>query len=144
MSTSTPSGHRRLGTYWKRAVFDRARSAYVVDLDALDDPPVGFARWVEAAIMKHVRRTPAQRAAVAIELSTYEVAGAGVQRSLTLSEEVISAAEAAIVADRQAGRLISLSQFITETAYSEALAAEHRYGRPLPDPPARLPTRPSR
>lgn len=133
----------RLGTYWQKATFDQSRAAYVVDLDHRDDPPVGFARWVEAALSDHIDRTPAERAAIAHELGE-EPTGVGVQRALVLSEQVIRDVEAAVVAERRAGRLLSVSQFVVEAARNATAEARARYGNELPPPPKRLPTRPSR
>ncbi|WP_409142122.1 hypothetical protein [Cellulosimicrobium sp. RS] len=139
-----PAGQRRLGTYWQKATFDQARSAYVVDLDQLDDPPVGFARWLERAIQAHSARTPAERAAIAETLGEEDRSGVGVQRNVPLFESTITDAESAVTADRRAGRVHSLSQFVTEAARRAIRDAERRIGGPLPPPPARLPTRPTR
>ncbi|WP_402377960.1 hypothetical protein [Isoptericola rhizosphaerae] len=143
-ATRAPEGQRRLGTYWQKETFNEARAAYVVDLDSLSDPPVGFARWVEAAIRAHTARTPSERADVAASLGEEYRSGSGVQRSILLAEATIADAEHAVVDDRRAGRVQSLSQFVTEAARHAIADTRARYGRELPPPPPRLPTRPSR
>jgi len=136
----------RLGTYWQRATHDRARSAYVVDLDHLEEaPPSGFARWIERAITRHNTRTPAERAQLADHLAPEDKSAGRVNRAVVLPSAVIEGAEQAIVADRrEVGRVASLSAYITVAVRVAADEAATRYGRPLPPPPARLPNRPTR
>lgn len=140
--TSTPQ-RRRLGIYWNLAVLDEARAAYVADLDGLDDPPVGFARWVEDALRAHNARTPERRAELAAELDDLSP-GPGGPRPIWLDDQTVEAVGRAVRDDRRAGNIRSTSDYATEAVRLAAAAARERAGGQLPPAPTRLPTRPTR
>lgn len=142
------------GIYWHRGAWDRARSAYVADLDADPDPPVSLIAWLQRAIAAHAELTPAARAAglarsaaergsTAGEAVGAEASGGGFKRTLLLDVAVLRALESAVLEDRSAlGRVVSRSEFVRDAAGVAAAQAEARLGRQLPPPPARLPNRP--
>lgn len=135
-----------IGIYWERAVWDRARSAYVADLDLDPDGPDAFVGWLELAVERHTRRTPTQRAELA-ESAAIEPATSGknFNKAHHLRQATIDAMEDAIVDDRQQlGRMVGRSEFVRAAASAAAAQTERDYGRALPAPPARLPTRPVR
>ncbi|GAB3996342.1 hypothetical protein [Nocardioides marmoraquaticus] len=142
------------GIYWHRSAWDRARSAYVADLDADPDPPVSLIAWLQRAIAAHAELTPAARAAVlarsvaergptAGEAVGAEASRGGFKRTLLLDAAVLRALESAVLEDRSTlGRVVSRSEFVREAASVAATEAEARLGRELPPPPSRLPNRP--
>lgn len=142
MNNASPN-RRRLGIYWNLAVLEQARAAYVADLDALDDPPVGFARWVEDALRAHNARTPERRAALAAELGDLSP-GSGGPRPIWMDDQTIDAVHQGLRDDRRAGHIRSASDYAAEAVRLATAAARERAGGKLPPAPARLPTRPTR
>ncbi|RHW23726.1 hypothetical protein D0Z08_28370 [Nocardioides immobilis] len=136
----------RVGIYWRRDLWDLARSAYVADLD--DDPsaPGAFLRWLHRAIERHAARTPAERAAFAETTASGTRSGGGLRTSHPLSTTTIGLIQDAIVGERRhSGRVISRSAFVQEAAVAAAALTRQRRGRrALPPPPARLTNRPPR
>lgn len=150
-ATSAPAqtvGERGLGTYWKLTTFDRARSAYVGDLDTVPEPVTGFARWLDAVVATYAAMSPDQRERVRGPVPDEDRTGAGGQRNTVMRESTIALLDDAITAERRAGRIVSMSQLVSEAARVATHAAEQRYratfGTMLPPPPARLPNRPRR
>lgn len=134
----------RTGLYFHPATFEAAKSAYLVDFDALPDSPDSFARWVSAALGVHVDLTPEQRAAAAAGLPEEPRAGSGFTRSFELDDSTVQAMETAITEDRRAHRYVTRSQFSNEAVRVAIEAAKARAGGVLPPAPARLPNRPVR
>ena len=133
-----------VGIYWERAVWDRARSAYVADLDSDQDSPGSFIGWLNRALEQHAARTPQQRSELA-ELTIERAAGRSFNKGHPLKQDVVDAMEDAIVTDRQElGRVVARSGFVKEAVLAAAQDARRRLGRELPPPPARLPNRPPR
>jgi len=135
-----------VGIYWKPAVWDLARSAYVADLDTDPDSPDAFLGWLDRALERHARRTPAERAAIA-EAPLPQSAGTrkSFNKAHPLRESTIGALEEAIVADRrELGRVVPRSGFAQEAVIAAAEEARGRFGRALPPPPAKLSNRPPR
>ena len=133
-----------VGIYWERAVWDRARSAYVADLDSDPDSPGSFIGWLNRALEQHAGGTPQQRAELA-ELTIERAAGRSFNKGHPLKQDVADAMEDAIVTDRQElGRVVARSGFVKEAVLAAAQNAHRRLGRELPPPPARLPNRPPR
>ena len=133
-----------VGVYWERAVWDRARSAYVADLDSHPDGPGAFIGWLSRALEEHVARTPQQRAQIA-ELFIEPAVGKSFSKGHPLKKGVVDAMEEAIVTDRQElGRMVARSGFVKEAVLAAGEDARRRLGRALPPPPARLPNRPPR
>ena len=134
MSEST----MRVGVYWKRGVWDRARSAYVADLDGDPDSPGSFVGWLSHALEEHAARTPQQRAELApAELSIAQAVGKSFNKGHPLKPTVVEAVEDAIVTDRQElGRIVARSGFVKEAVIAAAEDARRRLGRGLPPPPA--------
>lgn len=135
-----------VGIYWERAVWDRARSAYVADLDLDPDSPDAFVGWLDSAIERHSRRTPDGRAELA-EATAIPPAPSSksFSKSHPLRQATIDAMEDAIVDDRQQlGRMIGRSGFVREATLAAAAQTQRDLGRDLPPAPARLPNRPAR
>ncbi len=138
------SDTRRLGTYWHRATFDLARSAYLADLDTVPDGPISFGAWVDDAISTHARLTPASRATLVDDLDAEIRDQRGTSKSVIIDVDTVAELEAAVVADRRNGRIVSRGEFVSEAVRAAARRARERYGRALPPPPPRLPNRPPR
>jgi hypothetical protein len=136
-----------VGIYWHPAVWDLARSAYVADLDTDDDSPGSFVGWLDRALDRHARRTPAERAALADTARRDDTSESRkpFNRAHHLGASTVQAAENAIITDRgDLGRMVSVSEFVREAVVAAAADARRRYGRDLPPPPARLSNRPPR
>lgn len=138
------SATTRTGLYFHPATFEAAKSAYLVDFDALPDSPDSFARWISAALAVHAGLTPARRAAAAGQLPEEPRTGSGFTRSFELDDSTVQAMEAAITEDRRAHRFVTRSQFGNEAVRVAIEAAKVRAGGVLPPAPARLPNRPVR
>lgn len=133
-----------VGVYWDRHTWDRARAAYVADLDTDPDCPDAFIGWLHRALQRHIARTSRQRAAAAKDLQP-PAGGQGVSKMHPLPIQLVDALEQAIVDDRQrSGRMVSRSGFVRESAQQAATEAEQRLGKALLPPPGRLPNRPPR
>lgn len=133
-----------VGVYWDRQTWDRARAAYVADLDTDPHCPGAFIGWLHRALQRHIARSSRQRAATAKDLPP-PAGGQGVSKMHPLPVQLVDALEEAIVDDRQrSGRMVSRSGFFREAAQLAATEAEDRLRRPLPPAPARLPNRPPR
>ncbi len=134
-------GTTRVGFYLRRSTFEAAKSAYLADLDLVDGAPDSLARWVSAALGAHARLGVDERAAV-VQALPIEAEGGGFTRSFEVADQVIAAMNAAIVADRRAGRAVSRSGFAGEAIRIAIEAARQRAGGVLHPAPARLPNRP--
>lgn len=134
----------RTGLYFHPATFEAAKSAYLVDFDALPDSADSFARWISAALAAHAAMTPADRATAADELPGEPRSGSGFTRSFELDDNTIQAMESAITEDRRSHRFVTRSQFGNEAVRVAIEAAKTRTGGVLPPAPARLPNRPVR
>lgn len=135
---------KRVSFWLPRALFDAARSAYLVDVDALDNPPDTVARWVAAAIDRHARRSPRSRAQAAGRLPEVDQADSG-PRSFLLPAATLAAMDEAIRDDRKdLHRLHSRTGFAAEAILTAAEAARERAGGELPPAPHRLAPTPYR
>lgn len=134
----------RTGLYFHPATFESAKSAYLVDFDALPDSADSFARWISAALAGHAALTAAQRVVAAAGLPDEPRTGSGFTRSFELDDNTVKAMETAITDDRQAHRYVTRSQFSNEAIRAAIEAAKARAGGVLPPAPARLPNRPVR
>lgn len=130
---------RKLGVYLSLAVFEDAKSAYLVDFDDVDGPDT-FGGWVDAVLARFSSLTPQDRADATASLPEVDP-GAATQRSWAVSDETIQAITAAISADRRAGRVTSRSQFAVDALRSAIVIATDRRGGSLPPAPSRLPNR---
>ncbi|MGE9808982.1 hypothetical protein [Janibacter sp. G1551] len=138
----------RVGIYWKPGVWDLARSAYVADLDTDPDSPDSFIGWLARALEQHARRSPEQRATLAVDAEQHP-AQVSTRRSFNKSHPLpastIEAVEAAIVTDRsELGRALGRSAFTQEAVIAAVVDARRRLGRELPPPPQKLSNRPPR
>lgn len=135
---------QRLGVYMHSRTFDLARSAYLADLDTLPDGPESLGAWIDWAIVTHADLTPDRRAALAglLDPETRDVRGRS--RSFVVSATAVEKMTAAVIADRQSGRILSRGEFVSEAIRSSARVSSSRLGTPLPRPPSRLPNRPPR
>lgn len=141
----TPSGGtQRLGTYWHSETFELARRAYLADLDSLADGPDSLGAWIDAAIQAHAKLDPRQRAELAVALEPETKDPRGKSRSFIVTIATVEALEAAVVDDRQHGRVLARGAFVSEAVRAAAQRAQNRYPGPLPLAPARLPNRPPR
>ena len=140
-----PAGKRvtsTIGVYMQRHTFDAARGAYVADLDTLASGPDTFARWVDAALAEYAGLTPAGRTAIAQGLPAQQRTDSrGINRTFQVGQDTIEATNAALVADRQAGRVHSRSEFAVEAILWATEASRVRNGGVLPEAPPRLPNR---
>lgn len=134
----------RTGVYLHPETFDAAKSAYLVDFDALSEAPDSFARWIAAAIDEHAQGTTQTRTAAAEALPEETRTGSGVTRSFELPDTTIAAMNEAIVTDRDHGRYVSRSEFVGHAIRHAVEQARARAGGVLPAPPARLPNKPVR
>lgn len=137
-STAT-SATRKLGVYLSLAVFEDAKSAYLVDFDDIDGPDT-FAGWVDVVMARFAGLDPTDRAAAIDGLPETDVSSA-TQRSWSVSEDTMQAITDAISADRHTGRITSRSQFAVDALRSAIAAAAERRGGRLPTAPRRLPNR---
>lgn len=137
-----------VGIYWRPAVWDLARSAYVADLDLDPDSPGAFLGWLARALEQHADRTPAARAAAAgaaAETLGPTVGRRSFNKAHPLPADTIERVEQAIVDDRrELGRVVSRSAFANEAVVVAAQDTRQRFGRDLPPPPAKLSNRPPR
>jgi hypothetical protein len=137
-----------IGIYWRPAVWDLARSAYVADLDTDPESPGAFLGWLDRALERHARRAAKARAAIAAEAADQleqATTRNGFNRAHRLRESTIDALRKAIVDDRrELGRYVSVSGLAHEAVIAAAQEARRRYGRNLPPPPAKLSNRPPR
>lgn len=145
MSTETT----RTSVYWKPAVWDLARSAYIADLDADPDSPGSFLEWLRRALEQHTRRSPAERAAAGERAAAWIAQAPSTRKSFNQSHplplELVDQLEVAIVDDRrEQGRVVARGGFVEEAVVAAADQARRRLGRELPPAPAKLVNRPPR
>lgn len=141
-SSAGAAGKTRMGIYFHPEIFEQARSAYLVDFDALPDAPDSFARWIAHALDTHAGRSAQKRRAIVGALPEEAAAGAGFSRSFEVPAVTIADMNTAISTDRRAGRVTSRSQFAAEAIRDGIEAAKIRAGGVLPPAPARLPNKP--
>ncbi|QZN87089.1 hypothetical protein [Cellulomonas sp. C5510] len=134
------------GAWWDPEMWQRARAAYVFDLDHHPEAPAGFIGWLSWVLEAHAARGPQGRAALAVPPRAVIAATAGLNRHHALRAETRAAMEEAIIDDRQAGRLMSRSSWIHEAVVVAVQDAEMRAGGALPPVPdgQRLPNRPAK
>lgn len=138
------SATTRTGLYFHPATFEAAKSAYLVDFDALPAPADSFARWISAALAAHAALTPAQRATATATLPEEPRSGSGFTRSFELDDTTVHAMETAITEERRVHRFLTRSQFGNEAVRVAIESARARAGGVLPPAPARLPNKPVR
>lgn len=134
----------RTGIYLHPETFATAKSAYLVDFDALPEAPDSFSRWIAAAIDEHAQGNTDTRTAAVESLPEETRTGSGATRSFELPDATIAAMNEAIVDDRDHGRFVSRSEFAGHAIRSAVERARARAGGVLPTPPARLPNKPVR
>lgn len=143
-TSSTPPGSLTkpsVGVYIQASTFDDAKSAYLYDFDHRAGPET-LSRWVEAALVAHLGRGPAGRVEVAAQLGDEpKTRSRGVQRRFEISAETLADIDAALVADRQVTRVMSVSQLVVEAIRAATAVARQEAGGTLPPAPARLPNR---
>lgn len=131
-----------LSVWWDQHAWDRARAAFVAQLD--EDPPAPntLLGWILAAVDAHAARTPAARLETAAAPGS---AGKGFSKVHLVPVETLQLIEVALISDRQVGgRHLSRSAWIREAVRVAADQAERRRGGPLPPAPLRLPPGPAR
>jgi hypothetical protein len=123
--------------WWDKVTWERARAAFVAELD--DDPPgpPSLLAWITAAIQTHTHRSPAARAAMSRDLPGDN--GPGFQKVHQLPASTVTALARAVAEDRRAGRMLSRSAWVREAAAVAAAATGGRRGGVLPAAPGRLP-----
>ena len=134
------------GAWWDPQLWQRARAAYVYDLDHHPDAPAGFIQWLHWVLDAHVARGAQGRAALGVPARAVITAGAGLTRNHPLREATRAAIERAIIDDRRAGRLMSRSSWIHEAVVVAVDDAERRAGGVLTAVPEgrRLPNQPAK
>ena len=136
------AGATTVGVYMQRATFDAARGAYMADLDTLTTGPDTFAGWIDAALATHAGLDAEARTAIAEQLPPEQRSETrGINRTFQVGQDTINDVNAALVADRQAGRWRSRSEFAVEAILAAIEAAKKRAGGVLPEAPPRLPNR---
>lgn len=131
-----------LSVWWNRQTWDRARAAFVAELDEDLPGPGTLLGWILEAVDAHVARTPAARLELA---GRAEDGGEGFSKVHLVSLETLQTIESALVSDRQVGRRhLSRSAWLREAVNAAADQTEQRRGEPLPPPPKRLPPGPAR
>jgi hypothetical protein len=131
-----------LSVWWNRQTWDRARAAFVAELDEDLPGPGTLLGWILKAIDAHAARAPAARLEVAAEA---EDGGEGFSKVHLVPLETLRSIEAALVSDRQVGgRHISRSAWLREAVNAAADQTEQRRRAPLPPAPKRLPPGPAR
>jgi hypothetical protein len=134
------------GAWWDPLMWERARAAYVYDLDHNPDAPAGFIQWLHWVIEAHVARGVQGRAALAVPTRAVIAANVGLNRNHPLRPATRAAMEQSIIDDRQVGRMTSRSAWIHEAVVAAAADAEKRAGGTLPPVPngQRLPNQPAK
>ena len=134
------------GAWWDPQLWQRARAAYVYDLDHHPDAPAGFIQWLHWVLGAHISRGAQGRAALAVPPRKVIAATEGLNRNHPLRETTRAAMEAAIIDDRQVGRMMSRSSWIHEAVLMAVQDAEQRAGGTLPPVPdrQRLPNQPAK
>lgn len=131
-----------IGVYMQRPTFEAARGAYMADLDTLPTGPDTIAAWIGAALAAYAKLSPKKRAAIAEALPAEQRSETrGISRTFRVDPDILEAVNAALVADRKAGRWRSRSEFAVEAILWATDNAKDRAGGQLPKAPARLPNR---
>lgn len=132
--------------YWDRPTWDRARAAYMADLDTLESSPTAFLWWLHRCLGVYSDLSPASRDRIRRRHpDPARGTGQGFSRMHTLRTDLLDRIDGAIVRDRRdLGQMVSVSQFCREAARAAADAAEQRLGRGLPPAPGRLLNNPRR
>ena len=134
------------GAWWDPQLWQRARAAYVYDLDHHPDAPAGFIQWLHWVLDAHVARGAQGRGALGVPARAVIAADVGLNRNHPLRETTRSAMEQAIIDDRRVGRLMSRSSWIHEAVVVAVDDAERRAGGVLASVPEgrRLPNQPAK
>lgn len=134
------------GAWWDPQLWQRARAAYVYDLDHHSDAPAGFIQWLHWVLDAHATRGAQGRVALGVPARAVIAADVGLNRNHPLRETTRAAMEQAIIDDRQAGRMMSRSSWIHEAVVVAVRDAEKRAGSMLPPVPdgQRLPNQPAK
>ena len=128
---------RRLGIYFHPADFTAAKAAYLTDWQNGGTADT-FAKWIATVLVDHAKLDPAQRADVALPPRQ---GGGGSTRSFALPQAVYAAVRAAVIADQDVGRWVSVSTWAAAAVHTTTEAVRRHAGRALTRPPARLPNR---
>ncbi len=131
-----------MSVWWNRQTWDRARAAFVAELDEDPPRPDTLLGWILAAVDAHAARTPAARLEPAGEADD---GGEGFSKVHLVPLKTLQTIETALISDRQvSGRHLSRSAWFREAVNAAADQTEQRRGEPLPPPPKRLPPGPAR
>lgn len=129
-----------VGIYWSSEAWALARSAFVAELD--EGGPQSLTEWIRLAIEQHAARAPEVRTQLAAHANDAPgLRSRGFSKTHPMPTTTLEAMDAAMRADRGAGRVISQAEFVREAATAAAAATRTRLGRELPPAPARLPNR---
>ena len=140
--TPAKTAETTIGVYMQRPTFEAARGAYMADLDTLADGPDTIAGWIDAALAAYAALRPKKRATIADSLPAEQRTDPrGISRSFRVDPDTLEAVNAALVADRKAGRWRSRSEFAVEAILWATENAKQRAGGRLPKAPPRLPNR---
>lgn len=133
-----PTANVRIGIYFHADDFTAAKAAYLADWNTGGQADT-FAKWIGAAIETHAARTPAGRAKNT--RPAHGQTGRGVTRSFDLPTDTTDRMKTAVIADQQAERWVSMSDWCGDAVHAAVQAARNANGGVLPTPPARLPNR---
>jgi len=141
-----PPGTSWLTAYLPAELFEDMRSAYVWELDNTAEPETSIARWISRAMIRHARRTKAERLALAEAMPEAEVPGltGHMRRAYTITDEAISALDDAVTADRKTGDVGTLTAAVTVAVWADVEAARTAAGGHLAPVTGRLPSKPRR
>lgn len=131
-----PGSNVRLAIYFRPGDFEEAKAGYLADWRTQAHAATTFTEWIGSALLRHARRTAAERG----ELSRPPEPGrgAGISRTFVVRAETVSLVLDALDEDRDADRWYSVSAFCGEAVRIAVAEARVRAGA-LPTPPARLP-----
>lgn len=143
----TPTGAAR-ATVGERAVlsitvrpedFEGAKAAYLSDWTR-EGQYDGFPKWLGAAIRKHARLTPGQRAA-AEENRPTKVTKRGLKRAFQMDPTDVALMRDSIREDLEHGRYSSEADWVGDALRAAIDEARAQVGGTLPRAPKRLPNR---
>jgi hypothetical protein len=129
-----------LSMWWNQQTWDRARAAFVAELDEDPPGPNTLLGWILAAVDAHAVRTPAARLEVA---GATESGGEGFSKVHVVPVQTLQLIDEALISDRQVcGRHLSWSAWLREAVSAAADQTERRRGAPRPSAPPPLPRAP--
>lgn len=133
-----PDGVRSVAVsiYWRADGWQRARSAFVGDLQSLPEAPSTLLGWVVDALDAYASRSVSEREQIRSALEVDR--SPATRRVHWIPTDTMSRLDAAREADLRHGEILSRSEFAREAVETATRLTQDRLGR-LPTPPRRLP-----